>query len=593
MTKQPAKYSRINGWSLPLHPLQVLSWMATILFVFAFHAFLVPATFEEVHLYLIAVSFLLKFTVCCYFNITVTELRPKSKLIAYFFNLLNSIFVTCYLIFTVVAVTINPAEKAVREKQSLRGKRVPRLDPRHDHVIENFYCNLCELQISSSRTKHCKCCNKCIAKFDHHCKWLNNCVGSRNYVFFIGILISACLSLTLSTGLSVFISITFFSDQPHGHWIRAYRDYWNTFNNGTVEHLESLKITGQLATSLLFPWALQLIKYRCYATKCPGNMEATDTTTAIFVTIAQSFQEFLTNIPFLFCSVDSPQPQLMVEGGIFRVFNFPVSGDVFLSLVITDGLLTLLTDALLLHLLCFHAFLFFKHMTTYEFIVSQRQKPTEKSKTSTSVNSASPVTDPAVVRTLVSFTSCPPNRLTSKTPSSTPSLPISFIQNQYFTEKTDDVKMMDVESTGVNAIQPYPDSTQNNNRGVTDELIRLSKRFSPLRTCSGEQRVMAKNVIVPLESKSPKENMLDISSFPRRRTMELSSSGDDTAESPELPAHLEELAQKPSGASPKLQFHEGNENSYEASYETGSNHQHCAKLSELNNMQQATNPNSA
>ncbi|KAF8564373.1 hypothetical protein P879_07343 [Paragonimus westermani] len=404
MTKQPAKYSRINGWSLPLHPLQVLSWMATILFVFAFHAFLVPATFEEAHLYLIA---------------------------------LNSIFVTCYLIFTVVAITINPAEKAVREKQSLRGKRVPRLDPRHAHVIENFYCNLCELQISSSRTKHCKCCNKCIAKFDHHCKWLNNCVGSRNYVFFIGILISACLSLTLSTGLSVFISITFFSDQSHGHWIRAYRDYWNTFNNGTVEHLESLKITG----------------------------------------------------------------------GIFRVFNFPVSGDVFLSLVITDGLLTLLTDALLLHLLCFHAFLFYKHMTTYEFIVSQRQKTTEKSKTSTSVNSASSVTDPPVVRTLVSFTSCPPNRLTSKTPSSTPSLPISFIQNQYFTEKTDDVKMVDVESTGLNAIHPFPDSMRNNNRGVSDDVIRLSKRLSPLRTCSGEQRVMAKNVIVPLESKSPKENM--------------------------------------------------------------------------------------
>ncbi|KAF7233660.1 hypothetical protein EG68_06511 [Paragonimus skrjabini miyazakii] len=529
MTKHPAKYSRINGWSLPLHPLQVLSWMATILFVFAYHAVLVPATFEEAHLYFIA---------------------------------LNSVFVAFYLIFTVIAVTINPAERAVREKQSLRGKRVPQLDPRHAHVIENFYCNLCELQISSSRTKHCKCCNKCVAKFDHHCKWLNNCVGSRNYIFFIGILISASLSLTLSTGLSVFISITFFSDRSHGHWIRAYRDYWNTFNNGTVEHLESLKITG----------------------------------------------------------------------GIFRVFNFPLSGDLFLGLVIADGLLTLLTDALLLHLLCFHAFLFYKHMTTYEFIVSQRQKTTEKSKPSKSVTSASSAPDPANVRTLVSFNSNPPNRITSKTLSSTPSLPISFIQNQYVMEKIDDVKMMNVESTSVSAIQSFPNGIHSKNKGVTDEVIRLSKRLSPLRTCSGEQRLMAKNVIVPLESKSSKEKMPDISLFPRKPTTELSSSGDDTADSPEQPAHLEELAKMPSGvisnskrfliqrdlmtegsiehsrpistiriptsatfsiASPDLQAQEGNENSYETSYETGSNHQRGSHSNEPNGFQQVANQNSA
>ncbi|KAF6771039.1 hypothetical protein AHF37_10300 [Paragonimus kellicotti] len=57
---------------------------------------------------------------------------------------------------------------------------------------------------------------------------------------------------------------------------------------------------------------------------------------------------------------------------------------------------------------------------------------------------------------------------------------------------------------------------------------------------------MAKNVIVPLESKSSNEKMLDISLFPRKLTTELSSSGDDTADSPEQSAHLEELAKKPS-----------------------------------------------
>ncbi|VDP25669.1 unnamed protein product [Schistosoma margrebowiei] len=217
--------SRINGWSLPIHPLQCLSWFATTLFSIIYFGILVPSIVIQARIPLFVVSFI--------YLIVTDEYRSPNIVI-------NAVCIAAYIVLNIIAVSINPADTAVREKQKLRGNKVSSLDPKHVHVIENFYCNLCELPISSSRTKHCKSCNKCIADFDHHCKWLNNCIGSRNYAYFAGIITMACLSLSISTSLSLSLAVAYYSDRPYGYWIQGYHDYWQTFTNGTIEHLDYL-----------------------------------------------------------------------------------------------------------------------------------------------------------------------------------------------------------------------------------------------------------------------------------------------------------------------------------------------------------------
>ncbi|XP_055504480.1 probable palmitoyltransferase ZDHHC11B isoform X3 [Leucoraja erinacea] len=169
------KRSRRNGWSWPLHPYQLLCWLLYLFDFIAIFGFLIPVI-----------------PVCWVYAMYI------------WFGVVFSFHIILYTF----ATTIDPADVKVRAKRYNR--ILPLFDRNlHQHVIENEYCFLCEVEVGM-KTKHCSMCNKCIANFDHHCKWLNNCVGVRNYWFFLGCVISGIIGALLIVCLSSFVFIGYF-----------------------------------------------------------------------------------------------------------------------------------------------------------------------------------------------------------------------------------------------------------------------------------------------------------------------------------------------------------------------------------------------
>ena len=58
-------------------------------------------------------------------------------------------------------------------------------------------CTTCQL-VRPMRSKHCKYCGRCVARFDHHCPFINNCVGAKNYPYFIGMVISQMANISIA-----------------------------------------------------------------------------------------------------------------------------------------------------------------------------------------------------------------------------------------------------------------------------------------------------------------------------------------------------------------------------------------------------------
>lgn len=110
---------RINGWTCPWHPLQYLAWSVLVFFTVTHYGFLAH---YAPGLYRILI-FLLPAGVLAVLTVSM-----------------------------VVATAINPAEVNFRRKLASIGTWGPISRPKfnrskHKHVIENNYCNLCQVYV--------------------------------------------------------------------------------------------------------------------------------------------------------------------------------------------------------------------------------------------------------------------------------------------------------------------------------------------------------------------------------------------------------------------------------------------------------------
>lgn len=201
-TRKFRKWRRVHGFQCPLHPQQVFSWIILLSYTLFIFLTLIPALHS---------SFQLPLIITC-----------------------SCIFLLHYLTH-LISILLDPSDPALLAKYSK--KPVPQLDKsKHSRVIENGRCNLCDISISSPRTKHCSVCNKCVHIFDHHCKWLNQCVGRRNYKpFFISVL-SAIFMCLIFIGLAVTVITLYCTNKsllsPWEH--QAYKNNQKNEQNGLL-----------------------------------------------------------------------------------------------------------------------------------------------------------------------------------------------------------------------------------------------------------------------------------------------------------------------------------------------------------------------
>nr|AQY17496.1 putative protein S-acyltransferase 17 [Liriodendron chinense] len=74
----------------------------------------------------------------------------------------------------------------------------------YDNIIfTEKECSTCKIP-RPARSKHCRICDRCFARFDHHCGWMNNCIGEKNIRYFMAFLLwhfFLCIYGTITLGL--------------------------------------------------------------------------------------------------------------------------------------------------------------------------------------------------------------------------------------------------------------------------------------------------------------------------------------------------------------------------------------------------------
>lgn len=159
---------RHTGFSWPLHPLQVVSWVVAALDVSLFAVLCLPLVERGGTRIGTSIAFVLGAALM------------------------------------VGAAAGATAKNPIDPKVLLQDSPPEPIGTDNDENEDFEFCEYCDTTVDS-RSKHCRECNKCVGVFDHHCMWLNNCIGRKNYHDFLFSIagVAAMVGVMLVTGVNL------------------------------------------------------------------------------------------------------------------------------------------------------------------------------------------------------------------------------------------------------------------------------------------------------------------------------------------------------------------------------------------------------
>ncbi|KAH9868883.1 hypothetical protein J1614_007958 [Plenodomus biglobosus] len=125
----------------------------------------------------------------------VTTVMPSTIRTNFFLNLIFAAFYGLTAYFYFQTMTSDPGFVPKSASRSASKTVIDELMESRQ-FDEKHFCVNCMVR-KPLRSKHCKRCERCVAKTDHHCPWVNNCVANNNHRHFLLYILSMEIGIVL------------------------------------------------------------------------------------------------------------------------------------------------------------------------------------------------------------------------------------------------------------------------------------------------------------------------------------------------------------------------------------------------------------